>query len=221
MIEIIKLGFYPMEIRFLCCGMFIVCSRLVAQTLHAPWLISRFNSPSSGKGYMFNSSYSAAYMRQWFGSALIQILACRLFGAKTLSKQMLGYCHGHLGTDFSEVLIKIQNFSFTKMHLKLSSAKWRLFSPGGDELKRLSIYLTTGPMALILECHHNYCLVVSGSIGVRMLLWQPCDYRAVTMTIFLGFHSLESLINELDIAAVFYSDYLHYFRDTTAVLSPC
>ena len=30
-----------------------------------------------------------------------------------------------LGTNFSEILIKIQNFSFMKMHLKISSGKWR------------------------------------------------------------------------------------------------
>ena len=36
-----------------------------------------------------------------------------------------------LGTNFSEILIKIQNFSFTKMHLKISSVKWRPFCPGG------------------------------------------------------------------------------------------
>ena len=35
---------------------------------------------------------SAAYMRQWIGSALVQIMACRLFGAKPLSKPTLGYC---------------------------------------------------------------------------------------------------------------------------------
>ena len=35
---------------------------------------------------------SAVYMRQWIGSALFQIMACRLFGAKPLSKSMLGYC---------------------------------------------------------------------------------------------------------------------------------
>ena len=41
-----------------------------------------------------------------------------------------------LGTIFSEILIKIRNFSFTKMHLKISSAKWRSpFVRGGDELK--------------------------------------------------------------------------------------
>ena len=37
---------------------------------------------------------------------------------------------GHLGTNFSEILIKTQNFSFTKMHLKILSAKWRPFVQG-------------------------------------------------------------------------------------------
>ena len=32
---------------------------------------------------------------------------------------------GPLGTNFSEILIKIYKFSFTKMHLKMSSGKWR------------------------------------------------------------------------------------------------
>ena len=38
------------------------------------------------------------------------------------------------GTNFSEILIKTQNFSFTKMHLKMLSAKWRPFCLGGEEL---------------------------------------------------------------------------------------
>ena len=36
----------------------------------------------------------------------------------------------HLGTNFSEILIGIQIFSFKKMHLKMSSAKWRPFCLG-------------------------------------------------------------------------------------------
>ena len=43
---------------------------------------------------------------------------------------------GPLGTNFSEILTKIQSFSFTKMHLKISSAKKRPFCPGVDVLKR-------------------------------------------------------------------------------------
>ena len=38
---------------------------------------------------------SAAYMRQLIGSVLVQIMACRLFGAKPLSTPMLGYCQLH------------------------------------------------------------------------------------------------------------------------------
>ena len=41
---------------------------------------------------------------------------------------------GPFGTNFKENLIKIQNFSFTKMHLNISSAKRRPFCPGEDEL---------------------------------------------------------------------------------------
>ena len=35
---------------------------------------------------------SDAYMRQWIGSALVQIMACSLFSAKPISKLMQGYC---------------------------------------------------------------------------------------------------------------------------------
>ena len=41
---------------------------------------------------LFNSSLpGAAYMRQWTGSALVQIMACRLFGAKPLPEPTLTY----------------------------------------------------------------------------------------------------------------------------------
>ena len=41
---------------------------------------------------------------------------------------------GPLGTNFSEIRIQIQKISFMKMPLNVSSAKWRPFGPGGDEL---------------------------------------------------------------------------------------
>ena len=81
----------------------------------------------------FNSSPpSATYMRQWSRSVLVQIVTFHLFGAKPLSEGKLG-C-GHLGTNFSEFSIKIQNVSFPKMHLKnivcemaaiLSRGRWQ------------------------------------------------------------------------------------------------
>ena len=42
---------------------------------------------------------------------------------------------GTLGTNFSEILIKIQNFSFMKLHLKISSVKWRPFLQGWGWVK--------------------------------------------------------------------------------------
>ena len=42
---------------------------------------------------LINSSPpSAEYMRQWIRSALVQVMACRLFNAKPLSELVLGYC---------------------------------------------------------------------------------------------------------------------------------
>ena len=43
---------------------------------------------------------------------------------------------GPLGTNFSEILIEILTFSFKKMRLKVSSAKWRPFCLGLNVLKR-------------------------------------------------------------------------------------
>ena len=37
------------------------------------------------QGGVKSSPPSAAYMRQWIGSALIEIMACRLFGTKPLT----------------------------------------------------------------------------------------------------------------------------------------
>ena len=43
-----------------------------------------------------------------------------------------------LGTNFSEILGKIHSFLFTKMHLKMYSAKGRLFSLGLNELTQIN-----------------------------------------------------------------------------------
>ena len=77
--------------------------------------------------WWFNTSPpSAAYMRQWNGSLLAQIMGCRLFGGVIVNWTLRKKC--------SKILIKIQNFSFTKMHLKISSVKWWPFCPGGYDL---------------------------------------------------------------------------------------
>ena len=43
---------------------------------------------------------------------------------------------GSLGTNFSEIIIEIHIFSFKKIHLKMSSGKWRPFCLGLNVLRR-------------------------------------------------------------------------------------
>ena len=75
---------------------------------------------------IYNSSPpSAVYMRQWIGST-IQIMACRVFGAKIWTHDGILLIEP-LGTKLREILIEIYIFPFKKMHLKLSSAKWQTF----------------------------------------------------------------------------------------------
>ena len=47
---------------------------------------------------------------------------------------------GLLGTNFNEILIKLQNFSFTRLHLKISSAKWWPFYPEREELTHKALW---------------------------------------------------------------------------------
>ena len=54
-----------------------------------------------------------------------------------------------LGTNFSEISIGIQTFPFKKMHLNMSSAKWRPFCLG---LNVLSIGNSRPSLVQILDC---------------------------------------------------------------------
>ena len=87
-------------------------------------------------GWLLNSSPPrAAYMCQWIKSALIQIMASPIRHQAIISTNAGLLSIRPLGTNFSQILIKIQNLLFMKMHLKISSAEWRPFCPGGDESK--------------------------------------------------------------------------------------
>ena len=80
-IEFPKLSFKEMRLkcRLQNCGHFVLASVCWSLFLNDSILTTRLSS----KG---------ANLRQWIGSALVQIIACRLFGTKPLSKPMLGYC---------------------------------------------------------------------------------------------------------------------------------
>ena len=70
---------------------------------------------------------------------------------------------GPLGTNFSEILIGIQTFSFRKMHLKVSSGKWRPFCLGLNELIPKCVEDVWIRVAIIDNAggqlwHHWFCL---------------------------------------------------------------
>ena len=92
---------------------------------------------------------------------------------------------GPLGTNFSEMLIEILTFSFNKIHLKMSSAKWRPFCLGLNVLSHPnSTYRSHPHCRLFLDhaapsptfdthhqkrtCHRNWCRV-----------WHPPASRAI------------------------------------------
>ena len=62
---------------------------------------------------------------------------------------------GPLGTNFSEILIGIQTFSFKKMHLKMSSAKWRPFVSVSNVLSLLKAMGKTCRVTLTETQHKN------------------------------------------------------------------
>ena len=80
-----------------------------------------------------------------------------------------------LGTNFNEILIEIHTFSFKKMHLKMSSAKWRPFCLGLNVLMHWSVrdvkavlqcvliiwanYLSTSCKLVLVECHRTSLMV--------------------------------------------------------------
>ena len=89
-----------------------------------------------------SSTPRVAYMLRWTGSVLVQVMARHRKGHKTITwtNADLFLSIGPLGTNFSENRIEILIILFTKMRLKMLSAKWWPFGPGGDELTLISWY---------------------------------------------------------------------------------
>ena len=64
---------------------------------------------------------------------------------------------GHLGIKFSEILIKVYIFSFKKMHLTMSSGKWRPFCRGLKLSKKINVVICPP-----LLCWWVWQLVING-----------------------------------------------------------
>ena len=65
---------------------------------------------------------------------------------------------GPLGTNFSEISIKILTFSFTKMRLKVSSVKWRPFCLGLNVLSASPMYIWEPNLLCLLMDRHQTVL---------------------------------------------------------------
>ena len=93
---------------------------------------------------------------------------------------------GPLGTNFSEILIKIHTFLLKKMHLKMSSGKWRPFClclnvliPGGSVMACVVISI---PGILLVICVWNIHLdLIQGS---NNLVWNMSMQRSSLQLIF-------------------------------------
>ena len=78
-----------------------------------------FNQLAERLGAKLSSSPpSPAYMRRWTGSALLQMMACRLDGTKPLSESILIYCQLDPKECISiKFYLKFKYFHSRKMHL--------------------------------------------------------------------------------------------------------
>ena len=68
---------------------------------------------------------------------------------------------GPLGTNFGDILAEIIPFSFKKMYLKVSSAKWRSFSLGLNVLNRICV--AACPLSVVVHfSDYMWCMVWIG-----------------------------------------------------------
>ena len=95
------------------------------QTRSMPWLLMSWPITNYG---IDSSPPSAAYMRQWTGSSLVQAIDCRLFGAKPLTEPMLASCQldscEHIAGKFESELYNLYSW---KCNWKCRLPKWRPF----------------------------------------------------------------------------------------------
>ena len=109
---------------------------LVHYLLSAIWAIICLGIASSLNQYMYRYWFTARwklapYTRQWTGSAFVQVIACRLFGAKPLPEPMLANCQMD---SWEQISVKLESefyhFQSRKCILKCRLPEWRPFCPG-------------------------------------------------------------------------------------------
>ena len=100
---------------------------------------------------------------------------------------------GPLGTNFSEILIGIQTFSFKKMHLKMASAKWRPFYLSLNVLSVIKTWISNYIHCFIWDVVTHPC---SNLTTIEVRAWMS-NYVPLFMQISLHIHALISMLVEL------------------------
>ena len=138
------------------------CCQAISHYLSQCWPNSRSPYGITRLQVLNSSPPRAAYMHQWTGSALVQVMTCRLFSTKPLPEQMLTHYHWTPRNKLQGNLNRKQNFPSMKIYLKLAAAKWQPFCPGRDELIPVDcVQSLTGcsnlcPISLIIDNTTRY-----------------------------------------------------------------
>ena len=110
---------------------------------------------------------------------------------------------GTLGTNFSEILSEIHTFSFKKMHLKMSSGRWRPFCLGLNVLNGLrlpadkSIYHSCRSWQ-IAQVHHSQIILSIWNWVMKSIFSSSHELR--TKSVFAkeeSFHKLYTWLTEV------------------------
>ena len=112
---------------------------------------------------------------------------------------------GPLGTNFSEILIRIQTFSFKKMYLKMLSAKWRPFVsasmcyfPPSPLLFSVVRAVVENPMSVIIIL---YIYIYINSLWPSDATWWHTYESTLAQVITLCLTALRHYLNHVDLSS--------------------
>ena len=124
--------------------------------------------------YSFNSLRPGdAYMRHWNESELIQVMACRLFGAKPLPEPMVDYCQ--LGIKFIELFL-------SRLHGRISHRFGGRYCSSAGYSNKISISVSS---LWLVKSHdkHSRDLLKWGPRKILLVVCQPSRRSATGDTL--------------------------------------
>ena len=108
---------------------------IIMNTTQQSRLLSKWNNHGFYNSYTFSNTFNFEnYINEINGWHIRLYCDHNNYSIISINAGLLS--REPLGTNFSKISIKIQNFSFVKMHLKISSAKWWPFCSNGDSIPR-------------------------------------------------------------------------------------